>query len=393
VEPAPTASRVLLPVYLSTVFAMLSYSLVVVVLPFRFQALGLSLVDYGLALGIFALGMLVTEGLWGAVAFRIGRARPLVALGIVVLLLLVLIGVSTTFVAFALTLGFYGALVVYPIPLGRWLALTGGGPGTGGRGTGRYAVAFGIGLVVGSAVGPTIYSLWGFFAVTIAALASFAVAIFLIARLPWEQARLPPRSSGIRAQLPEVFTRHFVICAMLVSLAFLAYSLPTNFLQYYSVELFHGSRADAGYVIGTYRGTQMLAGFLLGAFVDRRGPSRSAPLGFLVMAAGAAATLFSQTYVEMVAASVLFAVGSGWLSATLLPLVLEPVPRTHQGITVGTFGSFEDLGLLLGPVLISGAYASYGPSSAFVLVTILALGGAALAVLARRLGYLGRRRE
>jgi MFS family permease len=384
--PVRPAAAVLLPVYLSTILAMFSYALVVVVLPFRFQVLGLSIVDYGIALSVFALGMLVTEGLWGAVAFRIGSPPRLLALGVVVAGLLVLLGLSDTFPEFVVTLGLYGALVVFPIPLARWLALTAGGPGTGGRGTGRYVLAFGIGLSAGSALGPTIYSTWGFFATVLVALAVFAVSVVQIAFLPWRSVDLPVRAPHSPGGLSTILTRHFAVCASLVSLAFIAYTLPTSFLQYYSVSIFHGTNAESGYVIGAYRATQMIAGFLLGTVVDRRGPARSAPFGFLLVAIGAVATGFAASYWEMSAATLVFAIGTGWLSAALLPLVLEPVPRPLQGTAVGAFGSFEDLGLLIGPVVLSGAYSTAGESSIFFVVAALAIGGMALAILARSTG-------
>ena len=385
---SPVAGRV----YLSTVCSMFSYAILVVVLPFRFESLGLSLVDYGLALAIYALGMLVTEGLWGAAAFRLGRPRPLLALGGAVGVVIVAIGLSRSFVELALTLGVYGGLVVFPVPLGRWLALTAGGPGTSGRGTGRYVFFFGIGLALGSALGPALYATLGFFFVAMLSLAAFAASVVLLAFLPWERAGLPPRSAGLFAQMPRVFTRHFAVCATLVSLAYLAFTMPSNFLQYYSVGLFHGTGAESGVVIGALRATQMVAGFLLGSQVDRFGPSRSVPFGFLVLAAGAAGTFFAQTYGEMVLATLVFAVGSGWLFASFLPLALEPVPADQQGATVGIFGSFEDLGLLVGPIVISAVYSARGPEVVFLTVVAVTLVGAGIAAGARWIGLLGPQR-
>ncbi len=382
------SSDVARSVYLSTALAMVSYALLIVVLPFRFEALGLSIVEYGLALAISALGMLLTESVWGALAFRIGRPRTLLALGGAVALVLVLLGFSRTFPEVGLALGAYGALVVFPIPLTRWLALTAMGPGTGGRGTGRWVVSFGIGLAVGSAIGPTIYAMWGFLPTIAAALLAFLVSVVVIARVPWERVDLPARPPS-RGGIRPILTRHFALCVTLVALAYVAYTLPTNFLQYYSVSVFRGTGAEAGYVIGAYRGAQMIAGFLLGAVVDRRGPARSVPFGFLLVAAGAIATLFASSYGEMAAATLLFALGTGWLSAALLPLALEPVPRALQGTAIGAVGSFEDLGLLVGPLVLSSAYAGLGAGSLFVLVAGIALAGAAIAAAARGAGVIG----
>jgi MFS family permease len=165
-----------------------------------------------------------------------------------------------------------------------------------------------------------------------------------------------------------------------VVLYFVTSSLTINFLQYYSVDLFHGTPTDAGYVIGAARGTALFAGFFLGPLVDRWGASRVSPAGFLLMVEGVLGTLFSASYSEMVAATLVLAVGSGWLSASLLPLALGPVPRPAQGTAIGVFGSFEDLGLLVGPVLIGAVYATYGATSIFPVVAVVGLIAGALSL-------------
>jgi hypothetical protein len=103
------------------------------------------------------------------------------------------------------------------------------------------------------------------------------------------------------------------------------------------------------------------------------------PFGFLLIALGAFGTLYSASYTEMVGATIVLATGMGWLSAGLLPLALVTMPLPLQGTAVGVFGSFEDLGLLVGPIVLSSAYAAYGVDSMFLLVGLLALAGAVLA--------------
>ena len=384
-------SRGLPYVYASTVAAMFSYSALSVVLPFRFQSLGLSVIDYGLALAGFAFGMLATEGLWGIVAFRLATQVRLGALGAVVVGVMVAIGFARTFPEFAITLGLYGAVTVFPIPLARWLAVTARGPGTGGRGSGRFGLFFGVGIAAGAAAGPSIDSVIGFPLLAAFSASVFALSIVFLALLPWARAGLPPNAPGVWRHVSGVFNRPFVIVAVLVSLAFLVFSLVSNFLQYYSVDVFHGTSAQAGYVIGGARAVSVVAGFGLGAVVDRWGPSRCAPFGFAILAAGAALTWASSSYAEMVGATVVFAVGWGWLSATLLPLALEPVAPGSQGAVVGVFGSFEDLGLLVGPIGIAAAYSTWGPPSAFLLVLAVAAGACVSAAVAGRVGAFGRR--
>jgi len=84
-------------VYASTSASWAAWALLAVILPFRFESLGLSVVQYGVAIAALALGMLLTESVWGALAFRIGKVRTIVALGAVVVVVYASIGFSTTF--------------------------------------------------------------------------------------------------------------------------------------------------------------------------------------------------------------------------------------------------------------------------------------------------------
>jgi MFS family permease len=371
-------------VYASTALSWASYSLLIVALPFRFQSLGLSVVQYGVAVAIFALGMLLTEGVWGVFAFRIGNVRTILSLGIVVTLIYAAIGFSNSFLTLTVWLGLLGALGIFQVPLVRWMALTSLGPGTAGRGTGIFGLFAGAGLVVGTALGPLIYVELGFSALTVAVVAFYLVGLALIVLLPWRQVILPPRQPGFFRHVRDVLTRPFLLAASIVVLAFFARALVWNFLQYYSVSIFHGTPSEAGYVIGGAQGASLASGALLGTVVDRWGAGRSTPFGFVLVTLGTFGTLFSSSYAEMTAATVVFATGFGWLSASILPLALGPVPLQLQGTAVGVFGSFEDFGLLIGPIVISASYAAYGVNSIFLVVGTVAVAGLLFSLILRK---------
>lgn len=373
-------------VYASTALSWASYSLLIVALPFRFQSLGLSVVQYGIAVAIFALGMLLTEGVWGVFAFRIGNVRTILSLGIVVALIYAAIGFSNSFLTLTVWLGLLGALGIFQFPLVRWMALTSLGPGTAGRGTGIFGLFAGAGLVAGTALGPLIYMELGFSALTVAVVAFYLVGLALIVLLPWRQVTLPPRQPGFVRHVRDVLTRPFLLAASIAVLAFFARALVWNFLQYYSVSIFHGTPSEAGYVIGGAQSASLASGALLGTVVDRWGAGRSTPFGFMLVTLGTFGTLFSSSYVEMIGATVVFATGLGWLSASNLPLALGPVPLQLQGTAVGVFGSFEDFGLLIGPIVISAAYAAYGVNSIFLVVGAVAAAGLLFSLILRKAG-------
>jgi predicted MFS family arabinose efflux permease len=383
--PPPNPRRVLPGVYLSTLVAIVSYALLLVALPFRFEALGFSVLQYGVVLAVSAFGMLATESLWGALAFRVGRPRPIVALGGLVAAIILAVGLSSSVLAFAVSLGLLGMFVIFPVPLMRWLALTARGPGTGGSGTGRYGLFFGSGLVVGAGLGPLLYVSLGFLTLSLLAAGLSVVSTLFLLTVPWKEIGLPPRDLGTRREIRAILTPHFAAASLLVVLYFVANSLPVNFLQYYSRDLFGGTPTEAGYVIAATRAIALLAGFVLGPSVDRWGPARAAPGGFLVLVAGAMGAFFATSYAELIAATAVFAAGSGWLSASLLPLALGPVPPAAQGTAVGVFGSFEDFGLLIGPLLVGAVYAAYGARAIFPVVALVGAAGVVVALAYRRI--------
>lgn len=379
----PGERRVLLPLYLSTLGTWAAYALIIVVLPFRFQALGLSVVEYGVALAIYALGTLVTEGLWGYMAFKIGSARALGAIGAVTAVAMVALGFARSFVALTALLGLYGLLVVYSTPLIRWIGMTASGPGNASRGLGLLGMFFGIGLSVGTGIGPVIYSIGGFWLTVVLSTTVFLVSTAPLLLVPWKRVPLPRARGAGQNSLRPLLERRFVLAIGLVVLYFMVYTVVTSFLQYYSIGLFHGTVEEAGYVIGTARATSLLAGVLLGSRVDRWGTLRAAPVGFLLLVGGALGTWFSFDYTEMVAATLLMATGTGCLSVTLLPLALSGIPSGGQGTAVGVFGSFEDLGLILGPLLFGIVFSAAGPREIFPVAAVLACVGLVLTLLPR----------
>jgi MFS transporter, DHA1 family, tetracycline resistance protein len=374
---------VLLPVYFAALGTWAAYALIVVVLPFRFQQLGLNVVEYGAALAVYALGTLATEGLWGYLAFRMGSARVLGILAVVTAGSMLVLGFARSFLLLSVLLGIYGMLVVYSTPLIRWLGMTASGPGTASRGVGRLGVFFGLGLTAGYAAGPVVYSLGGFWLNLYVGTAVFAISTVPLLFVPWGSIGLPGSRAPAQRSLSALFERQFVLSVVLVVLFFMVYTLIMNFLQYYSIGLFHGTVDESGYVIGAARGVAVLSGVVVGSRVDRWGVHRAAPIGFLLLAVGALATWASSSYVEMTVATLLLATGAGWLTVTLLPMGLSRILPEHQGTAVGVFGSFEDLGLILGPLLLGVVYSALGPRDLFPVAAALAILGMSLALVAR----------
>lgn len=380
-------------VYGTTALWGVSVGLLSATLPFRFLQLGLPIFEYGVTLSAYAAGMLLTESLWGAWAFRLGQPVLIAGVGAVVGAATLLLAVATSFPTILVAEVVIGAVGVYLAPILRWVALTHGGPGSEGTGSGRWSSVFGLGIAVGVAMGPVAFVSFGFRDVALGSLATFALAVAVAAALPWARVALPTPVKGRGLSIRILATRPFLIAIGLVLITFTAMTFTTSFLQYYSIVLFGGTPSDAGYVLGAGRLVSLTASFVLGPFVDRWGPGRTVPVGFGLLLVGAVATWGARSYLDMVGATLVFSAGLGWLFANLLPLGMNAMPRDHQGAAIGVFGSMEDAGLLVGPLLFGAAWSAYGPTSLFPTVTALAASGVlvSLLVTARRGGAIQRK--
>ncbi|HYK93032.1 MAG TPA: MFS transporter [Thermoplasmata archaeon] len=371
----------LLPVYLTTVLWSASVALIGVPLAFQVQRLGIPVFQYGVLLGLVALGMLLTETYWGAVAHRLEDPRRLVGIGAVVIAATLALGFARGFLLLAIAEFTVGAVGVYLAPLVRLAGIRGAGATNEARATGRIGTAFGVGLTLGTAAGPVLFVTGGFWWDVIASAAVFAVCLGTAVTIRWPNSTGSHPEHGVTTTLRHVVSRHFTAVSALVFVEFLLISFVTNFLQYYSVDLFGATPTQAGYVLGAVRFTSMGVSYALGSTIDRRGVARSVPIGFVLLLVGLGGSWLAPNLPLMAAASVVFGVGLGWLNAALLPLALARIPGPNRGAAIGLFGSVEDLGLLVGPLLIGGLWSILGEASSFPYVVGLA-GVGAIAALA-----------
>ena len=82
--------------------------------------------------------------------------------------------------------------------------------------------------------------------------------------------------------------------------------------------------------------------------------------------------------------TVIYGSGVAFMFPALGLLVVSAVPASERGAALGTFTVFLDLAFGLGPVTIGAVVATLGYGEAFLVGAAVALGGAALLLLATR---------
>ena len=377
----------------------LGESIVFPLLPFLLASFSNDGRTLGLLAGSYALAQFGATPLIGALSDRFGR-RPVIALCVA--------GSVLGLGLFALTLATDWAAVPWAagtgLPLGLlFLArlidgVSGGTAATAGavladisppeqraRAFGLIGVAFGLGFILGPALGGKLgeinVNLPVLVAVGFAAMNLVLVLTLLPETHPPEARRPMPRRRELNpfAQLRKVFTNPQVrrLCLGFF-LFFLAFNGFTAVLVLYFKQAFGwgpGLAGTAFLIVGVV--ATVVQGGLIGPLVKRFGEWRLtlAGLGFVI--AGCllipAANPSNSQPVVFSAVAVL-AMGTGLVTPCLRSLVSRRLDSSGQGAVLGSLQGLQSLGTFLGPPLAGLAYESIGHTSPFWLSTgLLAL--------------------
>jgi DHA1 family tetracycline resistance protein-like MFS transporter len=384
-EPTPPtapATRGSLPTLLAVIFVdLLGFSLILPLLPYYAETFGASPTQVGFLVASYALAQLVGAPILGAFSDRIGR-RPILIISIV--------GTSLGFLIFGLA----GSLFV--LFLARILdGLTGGNvsvaqayiadvstPETRARNFGLMGAAYGVGFVIGPALGGFM-SRWGyafpaFVAAGMALLNAIAVYFVLPESLSEEhRGKVRPHPLSLRGTgMHHFFSRHRAAGLLRIRFVFaLAFSTFQTVFSLWSQYRLGLTAEGTGYVL-TYVGVTIviIQGGIVGP-VSRR--FRESPLivfCVVLMAVGLAAWGFSSGVPATLAALLPISFAGGVFGAVINSALSHAVPPTDVGSVLGVGTSLESITRVVGPSVggfLLGAVGTWSPGAAGALVLVL----------------------
>ena len=165
--------------------------------------------------------------------------------------------------------------------------------------------------------------------------------------------------------------------------AFMGFSIVRTFLPLYASGQIGMSTVQTGTLISTVAASQLVAMLFLGWVSDRFGRKLTAIVGFLLCSVSFLLYLLANTTLQIFIVSI--AVGLG-LSASLLLLSLVPdvTPKRTYGTVVGIYGSCEDLGIIIGPLIYGLVWSAIGSVYIFVAASITQIVAATLVFAIRQ---------
>lgn len=366
-------------VFTTVVIDLIGFGLVLPILPLWAEQVGASPVQIGILTASYAVAQLVFAPVWGRLSDRHGR-RPVI-----------LISLAGSAVA-ALVIGLAGTLIV--LLVARVLQGIAGAsyaaaqayvaditsPEDRARGMGLIGAAFGLGFVLGPAIGAVFSAIDQRLPFLVAS--GLAAVNLLIAAKRLPESRRPDHATA--APVPRLaVVRRALSSRELAPLVWLSFVATFAFVGMEATFALFGERrfsydpVQMG-LLFTFIGVMAVVsqGYLVGRVVERWGESRVMIAGLVGTGAGLALMAASYHLVVLLPALALLAVASGLVFSTTTALISLAVGGHEQGMVLGLSASVGSAARIAGPLVATALFQHAG------IAVPLLLGAALFAVCA-----------
>ena len=354
---------------------LVGFGLVIPLLPFYAVRFGASPQQVTLLLAIYSLMQLFTAPLWGRLSDRVGR-RPVLIISMAASVLAYWwIGSATAlwmlFVARALAgacAGNIAAAQAYIADITK--------PEERAKGMGLIGAAFGLGFIIGPALGGLLAGndpatadietpAWVGAGLSLVALCG--VVLLLPESLPADRRGVRGPSRSRLSAISDVLRRPVLSRLILVFfLVILAFAGMESTFALWAIEQFGWGPRQVGYVFA-YVGvlSALLQGGLIGPLTRRFGEERLLLCGLVLIGVGLLTMPTARNLALLVLAMTALALGMGLTQPSLNSLISRRAGREEQGEVLGVSQSVGSLSRVLGPAAAGFFFGEFGRDAVF----------------------------
>ena len=370
--------------FLIVLIDLIGFGLVIPLLPFYAERFAASPQEVTALMAVFSLMSMLTAPIWGRLSDRVGR-RPvlMISMGAAALAYLWMGFANVLWMLFAAR-ALAGACAGNIAAANAYIAdVT--TPENRAKGMGMIGAAFGLGFIIGPALGGLLagHNLAtanlrapGLLASALSVTAFLGVVFLLKESLPEGAAQRPRRSriAALRDALGRTVLARLLAIFFLTILAFAG--MEATFALW-AMAQFGWGPAQIGYVF-TYVGllSAIMQGGLIGRLTARFGEEKLLVTGLALIAVGLLILPLARELPSLIASVSCLALGMGAMQPSLNSLISRRAGVEEQGEVMGVAQSVASLSRVLGPLLAGVLFAGLGRDSPFLCGTVLVVAAA-----------------
>jgi MFS family permease len=376
---------------------LVGFGLVIPLLPFYALRFGASPQQVTLLLAVYSLMQLFSAPLWGRLSDRVGRRPVLITSMAASVLAYLWIGSATAMWMLFAARGLAGVCAGNIAAAQAYIAdIT--KPEERAKGMGLIGAAFGLGFIIGPALGGLLAGhdpatadvetpSWAAAGLSLAALCGVLLLLPESLSADRRGARGPSRNR-LRASL-DVLRRPVLSRLILVFfLVILAFAGMESIFALWAMEQFGWGPGQVGFVFA-YVGilSAILQGGLIGSLTRWFGEERLLLCGLAMIGIGLLLMGVTRSVAMLAPAVSLLALGMGLTQPSLNSLISRRARSEEQGEVLGVSQSAGSLSRVLGPVMAGFFFAEFGRDAVYFWGAVLATAALLLALkLVRRRG-------
>ena len=370
--------RRLLPIYSIFLFwsVLRTVSVNGPVMPLYVQSLGIGVIGWSLMATSNGLGMFFFEWIWGNMADRINR-RLLIIISLLAISVISPLYTLQFLIPYFLILQFFmGAFGVMVGPTTRVYVLD----ESPQKSVGLFASLWWAVSMGGSILGPLIGTyLAQTYSFNCPFYASTALALVLacLVTVTFPKVDMSRRKREFRGHSSILRVRSAGLLFTSALFAFVTVSLMKSFLPLYAKQQVNMSTFQVGVLLSATYAAQLAAMPLLGWLSDRFGRRRVAGIGLVSSSVMLLFYFVAKTQPQLFLVSVMVSLMLA-ADSLLLALIPKVTSNTIYGAAVGIYGSFEDLGFLIGPLIFGFVWSTFNPVLIFAVASLAQLVSAIL---------------
>lgn len=366
----------MLTIFVTVLLDLLGFGMILPLLPFYPQKFGVTDVEIGWLFASYSLAQLLVSPLLGRLSDRFGRRPLLLATLVLAVAAHLVFAFAGSFLVLLLARSASG-VAASNIGIAQAFIADVTTREDRSKGMGMIGAAFGLGFVLGPALGGVL-GRWGHQAVPLGAAALSAVNLLLaVAWLPESRPAEVRRREGVARRgswLDLGWIRRLAAQGPVFGLILLFFAVTLGFammeatIALYCDDVFGFGHVETSWLF-VFLGVIMVIvqGGLVGRVTRRIGETRTIPTGIALIAVGLLLLPWAQPpwLALLLTAAGLLAVGAGLHNPASLGLLSRLTPEDEQGRTLGVSRSFGALARVLGPLAGTWLYQEAGPAWPF----------------------------
>ncbi|MDP2646041.1 MAG: MFS transporter [Desulfobacterales bacterium] len=374
-------NETMITIYIQAAFATLGFGLISPILPLYARSFNVSIVMIGLLLTVVGAVRAILDVPLGKLSDRVGR-RPFVILGPAISALGSLIAaLAGNYWHLLLARAIYGVGTTICLTALQVMLTDITTAENRGRVMSFYHGAFQVGHSAGPAIGGFLAYYYGirvpFIAYSIVAVIATFWALWRlketadttgIARVKkkdpagGEKAPHEKKSSIVKQLLSD--TSFLLIAALAFLHTMSRTGTNQTILPIIAVENIHINTGQLGIAMSVTSIVHLATIFIGGWMSDRFGRKYALIPGMLISSLGLVVFALSRSYLVFLLAA--FAVGLGrGFAGSFIAYAADLAPENHYGSTLGLYHTFQDLGMVVGPILMGWVAEQIGLSAPF----------------------------